>query len=183
MSADIRRGGVCAHRSDQRCLAPGRGLPHRPEFQRVFCCRSPCCAPRSCCVMAPRLPSVEVALLFGAVMDASNGLSQTVSGVIWAKYFGRLHLGSITGLVSTVLGRGPRRLARCRWEWRATSWAVTRPCCWCSPLSHSRCQLPICSSASRPNVSLWCRPAVACLLPAQWTHTEIDRPYAMMSVV
>ena len=54
-------------------------------------------------VMAPRLPTVEAALLFGAVMGASNGLSQTVSGVIWAKYFGRLHLGSITGVVSTLL--------------------------------------------------------------------------------
>ena len=54
-------------------------------------------------IMAPRLPTVTVALLFGVIMGASNGIEQTVSGVIWAKYFGRLHLGSITGVVSTIL--------------------------------------------------------------------------------
>ena len=69
-------------------------------------------------VMAPRLPSVAVALLFGVIMGASNGIEQTVSGVIWAKYFGRLHLGSITGVVSTIqvassaLGPMPMGVAR-----------------------------------------------------------------------
>lgn len=54
-------------------------------------------------VMAPQLPSVSIALLFGVIMGASSGIEQAVSGVIWAKYFGRLHLGSITGVVSSVL--------------------------------------------------------------------------------
>ena len=54
-------------------------------------------------VMAPRLSSVGVGLLFGVIMGAGSGLEQTVSGVIWAKYFGRLHLGSITGVVATLL--------------------------------------------------------------------------------
>lgn len=54
-------------------------------------------------VMAPRLPTMQVALLFGVIMGASNGITQAVSGVIWAKYFGRLHLGSITGLVASIL--------------------------------------------------------------------------------
>jgi nitrate/nitrite transporter NarK len=54
-------------------------------------------------IMAPQLPSVSIALLFGVIMGASSGIEQAVSGVIWAKYFGRLHLGSITGVVSSVL--------------------------------------------------------------------------------
>jgi sugar phosphate permease len=54
-------------------------------------------------VLAPRLPTVEAALLLGVIMGSSGGIEQTVSGVIWAKYFGRLHLGSITGVVTTIL--------------------------------------------------------------------------------
>ncbi len=54
-------------------------------------------------VMAPSLPSVNVALLFGVIMGASSGLGQAVGGVIFAKYFGRLHLGTITGVVSSIL--------------------------------------------------------------------------------
>lgn len=54
-------------------------------------------------IMAPSLPSVTVALLFGVIMGASGGIEQACSGVIWAKYFGRLHLGSITGVVSSIL--------------------------------------------------------------------------------
>lgn len=54
-------------------------------------------------VMAPNLPNVTVALLFGVIMGSSSGIEQSVSGVIWAKYFGRLHLGSITGVVSSIL--------------------------------------------------------------------------------
>ena len=54
-------------------------------------------------VMAPFLPSVEIAFLFGLIMGITAGLEMTVGGVIWAKYFGRLHLGSITGLSLTIM--------------------------------------------------------------------------------
>ena len=54
-------------------------------------------------VMAPNLPNVTVAFLFGIIMGSSSGLEQSASAVIWAKYFGRLHLGSITGVVSSLL--------------------------------------------------------------------------------
>jgi MFS transporter, OFA family, oxalate/formate antiporter len=69
-------------------------------------------------LMAPNLSSVTVALLFGVIMGASGGIEQATSSVIWAKYFGRLHLGAITGVVSSIqvassaLGPMPMGIAR-----------------------------------------------------------------------
>ena len=54
-------------------------------------------------VMAPFLISVEIALLYGVLAGARNGLQQIVSNVIWAKYYGRRHLGSITGITATAM--------------------------------------------------------------------------------
>jgi sugar phosphate permease len=54
-------------------------------------------------VMAPFLASVQLALIYGGLMGVMNGLQLAVSNVIWAKYFGRLHLGSITGVTTTIL--------------------------------------------------------------------------------
>jgi MFS family permease len=53
--------------------------------------------------LAQSLHSVELAFLYGLVLGVMLGLSRTVSSVIWAIYFGRRHLGSITGLASTIL--------------------------------------------------------------------------------
>jgi cyanate permease len=36
-------------------------------------------------------------------MGTLNGLQMIVSSVVWAKYYGRQHLGAITGVVSTIL--------------------------------------------------------------------------------
>jgi len=55
-------------------------------------------------VMAPFLFSVEMAYGYGLVMGMLSGLQMIVSSVVWAKYFGRRHLGAITGVVSTILG-------------------------------------------------------------------------------
>jgi len=54
-------------------------------------------------VMAPFLFSVEMAYCYGLVMGMLSGLQMIVSSVVWAKYYGRLHLGAITGVVSTIL--------------------------------------------------------------------------------
>jgi len=35
-------------------------------------------------------------------MGMTNGLSRTISNVVWANYFGRQNLGTITGLTSTI---------------------------------------------------------------------------------
>ena len=53
--------------------------------------------------MAPYLNSALQVSFFGICLGASIGLSQTVHTVAWAKYYGRLHLGSISGLVSTCV--------------------------------------------------------------------------------
>ena len=53
-------------------------------------------------VMAPFLSSVELAYLYGVLAGMRGGLQMIVGSVIWAKYFGRLHLGSITGFAATL---------------------------------------------------------------------------------
>jgi MFS family permease len=64
------------------------------------------------------LQGVEMALLYGVTIGVMMGLIRTVSSVIWAMYFGRLHLGSITGVTTTIsvvgtaLGPMPMGIAR-----------------------------------------------------------------------
>jgi len=54
-------------------------------------------------LMAPRLSGTTSALIYGIAMGVTSGLAMTVSAVVWAKYFGRRHLGAITG-VSALIG-------------------------------------------------------------------------------
>lgn len=54
-------------------------------------------------VIAPHLSSSAHVSSFGVCLGACIGLSQTVHTVAWARYYGRIHLGSITGLVSTFV--------------------------------------------------------------------------------
>ncbi|MEM7532567.1 MAG: MFS transporter [Chloroflexota bacterium] len=69
-------------------------------------------------VMAPFLGSIELAYVYGILAGTRGGLFMIVRSVIWAKYFGRQHLGSITGVVSTLnvagsaLGPMPFGIAR-----------------------------------------------------------------------
>lgn len=69
-------------------------------------------------VLSPYLVSVEMALLYGIISGMRTGLQQIAGNVIWAKYYGRMHLGSITGIASTAqvassaLGPMPFGIAR-----------------------------------------------------------------------
>lgn len=53
-------------------------------------------------IMVPFLTTVELAYLFGILTGTRGGLQMIVGSVIWAKYFGRLHLGSIAGFAATL---------------------------------------------------------------------------------
>lgn len=53
--------------------------------------------------MALWLNGVAVAIFYGIILGTMSGLQRTISTVVWAKYFGRTHLGSITGLASTIM--------------------------------------------------------------------------------
>ena len=69
-------------------------------------------------VLARSLHGPALAMVFGVALGATQGLSRSVSGVVWAKYFGRCHLGSIAGLSQTIgvlgaaLGPLPLGIAR-----------------------------------------------------------------------
>ncbi len=54
-------------------------------------------------LLATNLTSFGVALVYGGILGLTDGLTRTVNSVIWASYFGRLHLGSITGVTTTVV--------------------------------------------------------------------------------
>lgn len=68
--------------------------------------------------MVTYLSNWWLAMAFGVVLGATSGLQRTVSTVAWAKYYGRRHLGSITGITTTVtvgasaLGPMPMGIAR-----------------------------------------------------------------------
>jgi MFS family permease len=53
--------------------------------------------------LAEFLGSVGLALLYGLALGATTGLMRIANSVVWANYFGRRHLGSITGTASTIL--------------------------------------------------------------------------------
>lgn len=69
-------------------------------------------------LMAPRLQGTASALLYGTILGAVGSLQLTVSGVVWARYYGRRHLGSVSGVAMLVsiagsaLGPLPMGLAR-----------------------------------------------------------------------
>lgn len=56
--------------------------------------------------MAPSLSSLWMATLYGVLLGCLSGLQRTVSTVVYASYFGRLHLGAISGISSTVMVAG-----------------------------------------------------------------------------
>ena len=69
-------------------------------------------------MMAQFLESVELAFMYGVVLGVILGLAGTVGSVAWAMYFGRQHLGSISGftvtvgVIGTALGPLPFGVAR-----------------------------------------------------------------------
>jgi MFS family permease len=54
-------------------------------------------------LVAPNLASAEMALGMGLMMGIRGGLQLIVSSVVWAKFFGRRYLGTITGVTSTLM--------------------------------------------------------------------------------
>jgi sugar phosphate permease len=54
-------------------------------------------------LVAPILASAEMALGMGLMMGIRGGLQLIVSSVVWAKFFGRRYLGTITGVTSTLM--------------------------------------------------------------------------------
>ncbi len=68
--------------------------------------------------MAPALTGLVMAISYGIVLGSLNGLQRTVSTVVYASYFGRRYLGSISGIASTIMVAGsalgplPMALAR-----------------------------------------------------------------------
>ena len=69
-------------------------------------------------LMAPRLQGTSSALAYGIALGATGSLQLTVGQVVWAKYYGRRHLGSVTGVAMLVsiagsaLGPMPMGIAR-----------------------------------------------------------------------
>lgn len=57
-------------------------------------------------IMALNLNNQWLVLLFGVTMGAISGLYRIIMSVLWANYFGRLHLGSITGVSQTIAVAG-----------------------------------------------------------------------------
>jgi MFS family permease len=59
-----------------------------------------------CLWMVPYLTRVEIAFLYGVILGAAGGITRIVGSVVWANYFGRRYLGSITGLVTPIAVAG-----------------------------------------------------------------------------
>ena len=53
-------------------------------------------------LMAHSLSGTTFVLVFGVVLGISSGLIRILGSVVWAMYFGRHHLGSITGFTSMI---------------------------------------------------------------------------------
>lgn len=53
-------------------------------------------------LMAPRLTSNVAAYVYGAALGFTGATAAACRAVIWAKYYGRLHLGSISSVALTV---------------------------------------------------------------------------------
>lgn len=68
--------------------------------------------------LAMQLRSYYLVVAYGVMLGATSGFFRVIMSVVWANYFGRLHLGSIMGLAQTVsiagsaLGPMPLGIAR-----------------------------------------------------------------------
>lgn len=62
-------------------------------------------------LLSANISGPEVAIGYGIIFGLTNGIARVVSNVIWANYFGREHLGAISGLTTTfgsaATGLGP----------------------------------------------------------------------------
>lgn len=53
-------------------------------------------------VAAPRIGTAAAVVGYGMALGAMQGMSQAIQSTVYAHYFGRIHLGSIKGLATTV---------------------------------------------------------------------------------
>jgi MFS family permease len=79
--------------------------------------------------LAEFMDGVELALMYGVALGATTGLMRIANSVVWANYFGRRHLGSISGTASTILvfgsALGPIPLGFTRDLWGSYTPALT----------------------------------------------------------
>jgi MFS family permease len=54
-------------------------------------------------LMAPFLANEWMGYGYGILLGATGGLAGAINGVAWAQFFGRNHLGSIMGMVTSIL--------------------------------------------------------------------------------
>ncbi len=89
----------------------------------------------ACMLFAQNLSGIPMAYLFGTMIGICLGLSNTISSVSWAKYYGREHLGAITGasaiimIIGSALGPMPLGIARDllgSYD-QALTWAISLP--------------------------------------------------------
>jgi MFS transporter, OFA family, oxalate/formate antiporter len=57
----------------------------------------------SALLLAQYLASPALAMIYGVVIGATAGSFHAVGSVVWAKYYGRQHLGTITGVTATIV--------------------------------------------------------------------------------
>ncbi|MDX1417523.1 MAG: hypothetical protein R3293_25180, partial [Candidatus Promineifilaceae bacterium] len=57
-------------------------------------------------LLTPTVDSLIPIIFFGLLLGSATGLMRTLSGSIWAIYFGRLHLGSINGVARAIVIAG-----------------------------------------------------------------------------
>ena len=57
-------------------------------------------------LLAQSLSSATMALAYGVALGLLFGMMNTITAVVWATYFGRRYLGSITGLTTTFIVAG-----------------------------------------------------------------------------
>ena len=89
----------------------------------------------ACMLLAQNLTGIPMAYLFGILIGVCLGLSNTISNVSWAKYYGREHLGAIMGasaiivIIGSALGPMPLGIARDllgSYD-QALTWAISLP--------------------------------------------------------
>lgn len=57
-------------------------------------------------VAAPAIGTAAAVVGYGAVLGTMQGMNQAIQGTVYAHYFGRIHLGAIKGLATTVTVAG-----------------------------------------------------------------------------
>lgn len=57
-------------------------------------------------LVAPRVSTLTTVMAYGVALGVSQGMNQALQSSVYAHYFGRLHIGAIKGMASTVTAAG-----------------------------------------------------------------------------